>query len=174
MSAIAGNQYYQGIVSEINSTRVTANLVGPLNGGPSQVTFIGYSPSDFSTIGTFGYMPLMTTPDTLSTVTANQLQIPANLLPIMGQIVQQGSIALAGGTNVSIGMSLVAVPIVTQSPLIITQATPTNITAGTFGTPQSTSNYTRGTGTYLTVYNAGASQTGCKFKVAITCNAVLV
>ncbi len=171
MSAIAGNQYYQGIVSEINSTRVTANLVGPLNGGPSQVTFIGYSPSDFSTIGTFGYMPLMTTPDTLSTVTANQLQIPANLLPIMGQIVQQGSIALAN--NITIGMS--TLPTVgTHSVDIITLATPTNITAGTFGTPQSTSNYTRGTDTYLTVYNLGAAQTNGKFKVAITCNAVLV
>ena len=47
-SPIAGNQFYNGIVSELNSTRVTAgNLFGPLNGGPSEVTFIGYSPTEF-------------------------------------------------------------------------------------------------------------------------------
>lgn len=178
-SPIAGNQFYNGIVSEVNSTRVTAgNLFGPLNGGPSQVTFIGYSPSNFSTIGSGTQIPIMTTPDTnFTTDPTKRLIIPVNLLPIMGQIVQQGTTQLAVGTNISIGMSTTGTTLGSQSqvPIIISNVDPTNLASGTFGTPQSTSNYTRGTGpSYLTVYNAGAAQTGCKFKVAITCNAVLV
>ncbi len=173
MSAIAGNQYYQGIVSEINSTRVTANLVGPLNGGPAQVTFIGYSPLEFSICNPMEYFSIMTTPDTASTVTANQLRIPVGLLPVMCQIVKNGAFPLATTSTVTIGMS--SVPNGSAGvPEILNAASGASVNTGTFGTADSTSNYTRGIGTYVCLTNLGAAQTTGKFKVAIICNAILV
>ena len=105
---IAGNQYFQSIVNSTdNFTELrAASLIGPLNGGPSQVTFIGYSPSDFSNATLGQILPLMTTPDTLASATEKLLRIPINLLPILGQIKQQGTTALTATSTVTIGLSL--------------------------------------------------------------------